>query len=226
MKILSIVILFAIAVIHIFTVKSQDQSNPKKWMFVVSKITKPMLLPALVLFYLAFAENYNPLLLCALFAGWVGDIALMGDPKSKNNIPFLTGLIFFLMGHVFYCILFFQQSIYLFQNNILFVVLYLPYLLLCLVLFSYLFSDQTPNVLKIGAIGYSLVLTLMSFAALSLLIYQPALTTVVIFLGSLFFISSDSVLALKNIGGKENLPEQYVLGSYVIAQLLIVLGNI
>jgi uncharacterized membrane protein YhhN len=226
MKISSIVILFAITLIHVFTVKSKDQSDPEHWMRLTANITKPLLLPAICLFYLVFAQSYKSLLLFALVFGWLGDIALMFESRSSNNTAFMSGLILFLIGHIFYCILFFQQSSPLLQNNILFIVLYLPYLVYCLVLFSYLLSDQTPGVVKVGVIIYSIVLTLMSFAGLTLLIYSPTLNSIFIFLGSLLFISSDSVLALKGIKGEKHLPEQYVLGSYVMAQLFIVIGNI
>jgi hypothetical protein len=43
-------------------------------------------------------------------------------------------------------------------------------------------------------------------------------------LGSLFFIISDSLLGLKKVAKIEKITEQYVMGTYLSAQILIVLG--
>lgn len=66
----------------------------------------------------------------------------------------------------------------------------------------------------------------MSFAGLTVMIKSPGFAASVLFIGTLFFISSDSVLALKEIGKRKQLPEQYIFGSYIVSQLFIVLGSI
>ena len=136
----------------------------------------------------------------------------------------MVGLLFFLVGHILYSILFFRGSNHLLQNYILIVLLYLPYLFLCLNLYPHVFTAGMGSVLKIGAVVYSLGLTLMSFASLSQLISSPRTGTLLVFVGSLFFVSSDSILALKNIGQKRYIQEISIMGTYIAAQLLIVMG--
>ncbi|MBT8340175.1 MAG: lysoplasmalogenase [Desulfatitalea sp.] len=226
MNYLPIICFSTVALLQVFSVNYQDSEDPKRWKRRVAKITKPALMPALLWLYLSFASLPSSYIIAALCAGWLGDIALMIQPNKKMaSTMFMVGLLFFLMGHIFYGICFFSQSATLFNKIPLFALMYLPYLIYCLVLYTYLFAPGVQPTLRIGAILYSIALTTMSFSGLTLLVFSPSTATAILFIGTLIFISSDSVLALKDIGQKKQLPDRYIIGSYIIAQMFIVMGT-
>jgi len=69
-------------------------------------LTKPLLMPALGLYYVASAAQPNLLLLAATVCGWLGDVFLMlPDPQNTRRF-FKPGLIAFLLGHILYIVLF------------------------------------------------------------------------------------------------------------------------
>jgi len=69
-------------------------------------ITKPFLMPFLLLYYVTSAGELNGLLIAALAFGWLGDVFLMiPDPQNTRRF-FKPGLLAFLLGHIFYIAVF------------------------------------------------------------------------------------------------------------------------
>jgi uncharacterized membrane protein YhhN len=228
-EIAAIALFFLVSLLNVYS--SSGSKDSKSWLLFSRAITKILLVPVLFINYLVFAEQYDLLLVGALFFGWLGDISLEipihnKDNQGAQNIFFMIGLLFFLAGHILYSILFYRGSNHLIESNILIILLYLPYLYYCLNLYPSIFPTGTNVALKTGAVIYSLGLTLMSFAALTQLISSPRTGTLLIFIGSLFFVSSDMILSLKDIGQKKDIQESMIMGTYIAAQLLIVMGNI
>jgi len=76
------------------------------WSRVGRFITKPLLMPALALYYVTSATQVNPVLIAAIVCGWLGDIFLMiPDPQSTRRY-FKAGLVAFLLGHILYIAVF------------------------------------------------------------------------------------------------------------------------
>ena len=69
-------------------------------------ITKPLLMPALALYYVASAAQPNLLFVAAIVCGWLGDVFLM-MPDPQNTRRYLKpGLAAFLLGHILYIAIF------------------------------------------------------------------------------------------------------------------------
>jgi uncharacterized membrane protein YhhN len=69
-------------------------------------ITKPLLMPALALYYVASVAQPNPILIVAIVCGWFGDIFLMIPDPKKTRRYFKPGLAAFLLGHILYIAVF------------------------------------------------------------------------------------------------------------------------
>ncbi len=219
MNILSIVACFVVSVLNMFAQKQERKLQ------TLRIITKALIVPSLLFVYFCFETASYPLLVAALIAGWFGDVFLMVPGKKPESLiepMFIAGLLSFMVGHILYAVLFFQNSAGVLGNNILLVLPYLPYLLLVVFILNVL--NIQSHLLLGGVALYMLFLTLMSFSALIRLISTPTIGPLFTFVGSMFFISSDLVLSLKMLGGKKDLPEEFIMSSYIAAQLLILLG--
>ncbi|KXK28930.1 MAG: YhhN-like protein [Bacteroidetes bacterium OLB12] len=64
-------------------------------------ITKPLLVPALAVYYLVATSQRSYLFLTALFFCWLGDVLLM---LQRDELFFIAGLVAFLTGQVLYII--------------------------------------------------------------------------------------------------------------------------
>jgi len=207
-------------------------------------------MPLLATVYYLFAQPlgiFNWHIIIALSFGWLGDISLMvhheskGNKDSTTNIkPMMLGLAFFLCGHITYFTLFIKSSISLSEENALFILIYIAYIGYGIMVYTYLgshgllhpevpekaLSKKSVLILRSGIILYMLGITLMSYSSLLRLINLQSGATIFTFIGSLVFMSSDSVLSMKMLGQKESMSEQYIMGSYIVAQVLIVIGYI
>ena len=68
----------------------------------IEYITKPLLLPLLILFYLTYLPDVNWWYVAGMIGGFLGDVFLMLPDPSGKKTAFKIGLIAFLLGHVFY----------------------------------------------------------------------------------------------------------------------------
>ncbi len=173
-------------------------------------ITKPLLIPALVLVPLrlipAAQERTARLLIFGLALSWVGDLALMvpGEPW------FILGLLCFLVAHLVYIALFIMRFTH---PAALWSLAYLVW-------FAGLVWVLAPHLgaLLVPVLVYGAVLGSMAVAST-----RAGLITAI---GGAFFVVSDSLLALSRF-----LPEAGVAAagfwamlSYCAAQALIVWG--
>jgi len=67
--------------------------------------TKPLLMPALILYCLASAAWGNPLLIIALGFAWLGDVLLLLPARHPRRF-LIAGIGAFLLGHIFYIAVF------------------------------------------------------------------------------------------------------------------------
>ncbi len=195
-------------------------------------------------------------LIIALIFGWLGDLALMvhhqtnglkhinayanGSEPETDMKPIMIGLLFFLCGHITYFTLFIKSSLSLTGTNALFFLIYIGYIGYALIIYTYLnqhgilkpkddgmiSKKNSTSIMKIAVMIYMIVITLMSYSSLLRLLNLEDLPSLFTFIGSLVFMSSDTVLSFKMLGKNENMSEQYIMGSYILAQSLIVISFI
>lgn len=181
--------------------------------------TKPLLVPLLLCFYILSADAVSPLVVLALVCGFVGDVVLELPYKSKDpaapSPPLLIGLTAFLLGHIFYIILFAGQvTAYPVVETFL--------LALCAAGLSLLvLRSLFPHMGKLLLPGtaYLAVLVVMAFFACLSGLTIPIFPRIP---GALLFLLSDYILARSILFEKGRYTDLMVMLTYLCAQFSLV----
>jgi uncharacterized membrane protein YhhN len=191
-------------------------------------ITKPLLVPLILLYYttgifieLGVSNILWPLVVALIF-GWLGDIFLM---LGREGNYFMYGLGSFLIGHIFYIILY-SGVILLFGNLLSFPLwgwlLIIP-LVIIVGLFYYRIRGKMGD-LTIPTIAYLVIIFLMSFFALLLLSVPNLLAFALVYSGACLFMISDGMIAVDKFDTKIPYSRVFVMLTYATAQYLITQG--
>ena len=209
-------ILIVIVFIIDFILNLYADRNRKQTLKV---LTKPLLVPLIILFYLTSAEHINWFIVTALFFGFLGDVALLWGSKK---IFFAMGLIAFLAGHLLYTLVFLQAISYFEIVPTWFFIFLIPY-----VSYGYaLLRILRPNLNKmiVPVVIYMCVILMMSFTSSCCIWNGFTLQFIFPFTGSIFFMVSDSVLAYNTFNVPLKNYETFIMVTYILAQVLIVAG--
>lgn len=185
-------------------------------------LTKPFILISLLIYFgysgKHLAKFAYRLTLVALICSLLGDIFLLFD--SNSNMYFVLGLISFLLAHLTYGLVFLKK-----WNRKPRWTIHVT----TLVLVGYgivLFIDLEPN---LGNLSYPVMIYIMGilFMAISALrryhqVNQKSFLFVSI--GAVFFMISDSVLAINMFTQQIPWSNFLIMSSYAIAQFMIVKG--
>ncbi|WP_281632142.1 lysoplasmalogenase [Flavobacterium luteolum] len=185
---------------------------------------KPILIPIIgfgAYFYRKFPTQN--ILLAALALSWLGDVILLFT--DLGEIYFILGLVFFLTAHIVYCVLFNKQKrIRKKQNKPLFIfgsVFIACYLIgMVSVLMPYLGELEIPV-----SIYASVISIMLLFAFNGFLVWEKPGNKLV-FLGAIFFIISDSILAVNKFYAPIPKSSFFIMLTYLLAQYLIVVGTL
>ena len=174
---------------------------------------KPMLMITLFWYYYSNAKKLNKYFVLGLFFSFLGDILLLGT----GEMYFVFGLLFFLIAHVFYIII--VLKIIQITKPKEFIIAGVPFLLLFLVLMNVLYAGL--GIMKIPVIIYAI--TISFFGIVSLILYLQAKTKIsmLLLVGVLTFITSDTILALNLFYKKQSFYPLLIMMTYVLAQYLI-----
>lgn len=180
-------------------------------------MTKPLLIPLLLGFYLVSATEPNYLIILALVLGWLGDVFLLG---SKTHW-FLMGLLAFLGGHIMYSLAFAQNlpAVEVFPA----VAAGAVYLFMGLLGYRSLLRPGM-GTLRLPVLLYILALISMSWLAALNWYSNPISGNTVILIGTWFFCLSDYLLGRRLVKPTEHLSHLAVMLTYLLAQLLIIIG--
>lgn len=183
-------------------------------------ITKPLLMIALG-FYVHdnLPIKYALPLFFILFFAWLGDLFLM----FSAPIFFPLGLGSFLVMQLLY-IRHFVKNIRIERINwradSWVAVLFLTYVFL----FLKMLWPGVGQELKIPVVLYGLALGSMAFFAFIRKSYDQHTSYWMIFLGAIFFVLSDSLLAYNKFVSSFSENSFSVMGTYILAQLLLSVG--
>jgi len=208
---------FIFAIIEVF---GEYKDNDK-----IVYITKPLLMPMLILFYIfgvidiSSIANVNWLIVVALVGGCAGDIFLMLKDEEKW---FLFGMGAFLINQLFYILAFFFSitdyttfnpwGLFLLGPAILILIFTVPR-----------FLNKSGD-MKIPVLVYIGAILLMHIAALVRLSTVQGLASILIYIGSISFIFSDSSIAVNKWAGEFTNARFIIMTTYVMAQFYITLG--
>ncbi len=154
----------------------------------------------------------------ALVCGLLGDIGLLISRDDRADAGFVLGLAAFLIGHLFYLVAFARHGLHgLFALAGVLIVGGAAALALTPVLRGV--RNRAGQELAVVVGGYSAVLGAMAVLAVAT---ASPLTA----LGGLLFLASDTVLAYDRFVRRLRHGPVYVIVTYHLAQLLIVIGLI
>lgn len=183
---------------------------------------KPALIPLLILgVYFSKKFRTQNILLTALLFSWIGDVVLLFADIAE--IYFILGLVSFLLSHLLYLVLFNKQIKEKIKRNA--VIFMIGSILIGCYLIGML-SVLLPSLgdLKIPVVVYASIISIMLlFAYNGLLIWKKPANQYVFF-GALFFVISDSILALNKFHTPIKKSSFIIMLTYLVAQYLIVIG--
>lgn len=171
-------------------------------------------------------ETWHFAIVAALLLGLMGDVFLGTKELIKKEFEdplMLGGLIFFLLGHIAY-ILVFSLTAARFNYWMLALLAVFPIVIYSLIKFKAI----EPGKASIPMIVYSLVIGAMAVAAINYLAESLSLKGWLIFIGAVLFCLSDTLLAFYNFKSFKNPNNKQILSyiylpAYYTAQSLFAL---
>jgi uncharacterized membrane protein YhhN len=183
---------------------------------VVHYIFKPLTMIFIILIPLQngypLSQFYKYLIIAGLIFSLGGDVFLM-LPKDK----FVLGVLSFLIAHLFYITAFIVEG-----THSLSLFYLLPFLLYGVIMLSILLPGL--GKMKVPVLVYMLALMVMAWQALSRWAGSELPGSLSAFVGSLFFVASDSILAIDRFRKSFPSAHLYILLTYFVAQWLIALS--
>lgn len=180
---------------------------------ILIQVFKPLILLSLLVLYAVSVLKLNKLYVLALIFSFFGDVFLM----FSGELYFIIGLISFLIAHLLFIKIVINQTQ---KQSILKVIIStIPFLVLFLGFI--LFLKNSLNNLLIPVIIYGL--TICTFGTVSFINYLSTKSrkSLLMLIGSIIFITSDSVLAINKFYNSSHLFEVIIMITYILAQYLI-----
>lgn len=181
--------------------------------------SKPLIIIALIVFFYKQSKHLNKsirvITLLALMFSLIGDVLLMFVNKSANF--FMSGLVAFLIAHIMYISVFYKS-----RNK---TANKLPIIVILLIYASGLFYFLIDGLgeMLIPVLLYLLVILTMATTAF-IRKRSNKNSYKLVFIGAVFFMISDSLLALNKFYEPLPFSNISIILTYALAQYLIVLG--
>ena len=175
-------------------------------------ICKPLIVPALIAWYISKTNAINKWYVLALVFSFIGDVLLL----DKINL-FIFGIAAFLITQVIYIFIFSKRlGKASWQKKITSLV---PFLLF----YSVLISVLAPNLneLLVPVMVYGIAISVFGTVALLNYLYDKNKNTLLLLQGALLFIVSDSMIALNKFHEEQSFYPVTIMLTYILAQYLI-----
>jgi len=189
--------------------------NKTRWV----PVTKPVLMPVLAIYYVLNCPDVKLVLVFALLFAFLGDVFLIWPQKK---LFFICGLAFFMIMQVLYVIFIVKNQV----NDVGYTVPALAASLVFLVFGAmiYLKLYRFLNEMKIPVLVYVMVLLTVSFLCFVNMIANFNRFSVVEFLGAVFFVVSDTILAFDSFRRPVRYANLWIMATYINAQLFLFAG--
>lgn len=174
--------------------------------------SKPFLMISLVIVYLVSVKKASFWFVSALFFSFWGDVLLLFIDQF-----FVFGLASFLVAHIFYIKI---------TSGFIRKFSFKKIMLLCLPFTVYLISflsllKDNLGEMKIPVIVYGVVICTFGIVASLNYIQEKSTVNLWLFLGAIFFIISDSLIAINRFNEPKEIYQILIMITYIIAQYLI-----
>lgn len=182
--------------------------------------TKPFIIPLLIVIAYASGAAVPTAIYFSLVFAFIGDILMM---RKDLPIALLGGIIAFGVSHVLHIVEISKSISH--PSGIKIAIALIVYIGVGAFVFLKL-NKYIHQQLKIPTFFYTILLATASFTAFLSLISLPSFSRTLIFLGSLFFMVSDTVLGFQIFKRNWKYADFSVMASYILAQTLITYGYI
>ncbi len=193
-------------------------------------VFKCSLMPLLIFYYVVSTVGtamMDVLIILALIGGFFGDFFLVLENEEKW---FIFGMLAFLLGHVFY-ILSFMFSLWSYfvagiSINLVFIILLLFIPVVVLIGFTYPKFNKFLGEMNIPVHVYMIAILIMHVFATLRVIRFGVFSFILTWLGSILFISSDSLIAIKTFNKELKLRhvDAVIMATYILGQFFIIQG--
>jgi uncharacterized membrane protein YhhN len=178
----------------------------------IEMIAKPLIITSLVVVYLLSVSKPNFLYVSALLFSFWGDVLLLFQDQF-----FVYGLASFLFAHI---LLITVSSKFLKKTAIAKILTHsIPFLLILMLLLYTVYP--TLEDLLIPVIVYGIVISVFGIVTFIVYSNERSKENLLLFVGAITFILSDSVLAINKFYESTELLEDTIMVTYIIAQYLI-----
>ncbi len=187
-------------------------------------LTKALLLPSILVYYLVSAAKPSVIIIIAICASWLGDVLL-----EKSGIKWFTaGGISFMLSHLMYTAAYALRTDFGAVKAAIVIPAAAVYIAVTLLTIKAI-KPSAPKNLIFPLWLYLFFNASMNTFALMLLTARPCAGSAVIFAGAVLFFISDNCLFIECFHSKKpNLfypvMGTYIVGEFMIAQGLIMLG--
>lgn len=228
MDIIQIVILVILGldtIIHLYGQYLRIKGKEKPGT-VIEYITKPLLLPLMILFYFTYPSVINWWYIAGMIGGFLGDVFLMlPDPSGKKR-AFKIGLIAFLLGHIFYIVALIQLGLSF--NYVTFQLWALGLVAVFIVYGTLIGIKLLPHCgkLKIPVLVYLIVIILMGISTNLLIGVVTPTGIIVLIIGAWLFVISDTFNAFNKFHKPIKNERLITMSTYIVGQFLMLLGYI
>ncbi|MEO9076134.1 MAG: lysoplasmalogenase [Gelidibacter sp.] len=182
--------------------------------------TKPSLLTALIIYFYVQSKELTSktkvMTLAALVFSLMGDVLLMFVDQSPNF--FMFGLASFFLAHVFYIVIFLKR-----RNTKTNSAGLITILVVYAIGLFYLLRNSLGDLL-IPVIFYIIIILIMVITAFLRQEKVSKISFILVFLGAILFVISDSILALNKFYMPLRFSSISIMLTYALAQYFIVLG--
>jgi len=180
---------------------------------VMRFVLKPLLILSLALYYVAVVNVNNKLFLGALFFSFLGDVFLLFEAE----LYFMLGLGSFLIAHILFIAMVVKR---IRVSSVMQKIAAIIPFVITFASLLFLLKDKLGDLL-LPVIVYGFVISV--FGTVSLLNYLSfkSKASLLLLLGAVFFVMSDSVLAINKFCDAKNYYPTIVIITYIIAQYLI-----
>ncbi|MDD3401339.1 MAG: lysoplasmalogenase [Eubacteriales bacterium] len=185
---------------------------------LLAPVTKPLLMPALLLCYLAISPAYSYYVIVALVFATIGDAFLIGH---SNPTMLRLGLASFFLMQLCYVLNFF--SLVGEPGMTLMFLTVVCYVSVYGIAITFLFSF-VPKRYHFSIAIYMISISMVGVMALLTFFTNFSNWTGLILFGSGMFICSDFILCMEYFKERTRYGHFIVMATYIIAQICIVMG--
>ena len=189
---------------------------------IIRYITKPLLMPLLMLFYTIKNPSINWWIVIALIGGFFGDVSLMLPDPKKTKKWLKIGLISFLLGHIFYIVAFVIEAEGFAEYKLWSIFVAFPFVIAGSIIHPILTKHTGEMTLAVSI--YVLVITAMGISTTFLFGVGDLNSVLMVFFGAWFFAVSDTINAYVKFVKQFKYERTIIMLTYITGQFLIILG--